>query len=36
VLTVEGEEISAITWFGDSGVFPSFGLPRTLPGGESG
>jgi RNA polymerase sigma-70 factor (TIGR02960 family) len=31
VLTLEGERISAITWFGDSGVFPQFGLPRSLP-----
>jgi RNA polymerase sigma-70 factor (ECF subfamily) len=30
VLTLAGEQISAITWFGDSGVFPSFGLPETL------
>jgi RNA polymerase sigma-70 factor (TIGR02960 family) len=30
VLTLQGERISAITWFGDSGVFPQFGLPRTL------
>jgi RNA polymerase sigma-70 factor (TIGR02960 family) len=31
VLTLEGDRISAITWFGDRGVFPWFGLPRTLP-----
>jgi RNA polymerase sigma-70 factor (ECF subfamily) len=31
VLTLEGDRISAITWFGASGVFPHFGLPRTLP-----
>jgi RNA polymerase sigma-70 factor (TIGR02960 family) len=30
VLTLEGGEVSAITWFGDKGVFPHFGLPRTL------
>ena len=30
VLTLEGVMISAITWFADSGVFPHFGLPRTL------
>jgi RNA polymerase sigma-70 factor (TIGR02960 family) len=30
VLTLEGDHISAITWFGDSGVFPRFGLPRML------
>jgi len=30
VLTLEGERISAITWFGDLGVFPHFGLPRML------
>ena len=31
VLTMEGERISAITNFIDSGVTPYFGLPRTLP-----
>ena len=31
VLTLEGAQISAITWFGDTSVFPHFGLPRTLP-----
>jgi RNA polymerase sigma-70 factor (TIGR02960 family) len=30
VLTLEGDQISAITWFADSSVFPLFGLPRTL------
>jgi RNA polymerase sigma-70 factor (ECF subfamily) len=30
VLTLEGERISAITWFGGSSVFPHFGLPRIL------
>jgi RNA polymerase sigma-70 factor (TIGR02960 family) len=30
VLTLEGDRISAITWFADSSVFPQFGLPRTL------
>jgi RNA polymerase sigma-70 factor (ECF subfamily) len=30
VLTLEGEGISAITWFADSSVFPHFGLPRIL------
>ena len=30
VLTVEGDQVSAITWFGDSGVFAHFGLPSTL------
>jgi RNA polymerase sigma-70 factor (TIGR02960 family) len=30
VLTLEGDRISAITWFGDSSVFPNFGLPRIL------
>jgi RNA polymerase sigma-70 factor (ECF subfamily) len=30
VLTLEGERLSAITWFGDSSVFPYFGLPRVL------
>jgi RNA polymerase sigma-70 factor (ECF subfamily) len=32
VLTLEGDRISAITWFGDLGLFPHFGLPRTIPG----
>ena len=30
VLTLKGEQISAMTWFADSSVFPLFGLPRTL------
>jgi len=30
VLTLEGDHISAITWFADSNVFPQFGLPRML------
>jgi hypothetical protein len=30
VLTLQGDEISAITWFGGSSVFPHFGLPRIL------
>jgi hypothetical protein len=30
VLTLEGDQISAITWFADTSVFPLFGLPRTL------
>jgi RNA polymerase sigma-70 factor (TIGR02960 family) len=30
VLTLRGERISAITWFGDSGVFSRFGLPGML------
>jgi RNA polymerase sigma-70 factor (TIGR02960 family) len=32
VLTLEGDHISAMTWFADSSVFPLFGLPRTLRG----
>jgi RNA polymerase sigma-70 factor (TIGR02960 family) len=31
VLTLAGEAVAAITWFGDTGVFRHFGLPRTLP-----
>jgi RNA polymerase sigma-70 factor (TIGR02960 family) len=31
VLTLEADAIAAITWFTDTGVFPHFGLPRTLP-----
>jgi ketosteroid isomerase-like protein len=31
VLTFRGDQISAITWFGDGGVIARFGLPRTLP-----
>jgi RNA polymerase sigma-70 factor (ECF subfamily) len=30
VLTLEGEQVSAITWFSDNSVFPHFGLPHTL------
>jgi len=30
VLTLEGDQISALTWFSDSSVFPHFGLPRIL------
>jgi RNA polymerase sigma-70 factor (ECF subfamily) len=30
VLTLEGQRISAITWFGGNSVFPHFGLPRSL------
>jgi RNA polymerase sigma-70 factor (TIGR02960 family) len=31
VLTLHGDRISAITRFGDRGLFARFGLPRTLP-----
>jgi RNA polymerase sigma-70 factor (TIGR02960 family) len=31
VLTLAGGQISAITWFAGSSVFPQFGLPWTLP-----
>jgi RNA polymerase sigma-70 factor (ECF subfamily) len=30
ILTLQGDQISAITWFADSTVFPHFGLPRML------
>jgi RNA polymerase sigma-70 factor (ECF subfamily) len=30
VLTLEGDRISALTRFGDTGILPHFGLPRTL------
>jgi RNA polymerase sigma-70 factor (TIGR02960 family) len=30
VLTLSGDQISAITWFAGSSVFPQFGLPRML------
>jgi RNA polymerase sigma-70 factor (ECF subfamily) len=30
VLTLEGNQISAMSWFADSSVFPHFGLPRIL------
>jgi hypothetical protein len=30
VLSLQGDQISAITWFGGSSVFPHFGLPRIL------
>jgi RNA polymerase sigma-70 factor (TIGR02960 family) len=36
VLTLEGDQISAITWFADSSVFPQFGLPRMLRSGVPG
>ena len=31
VLTLEGDQVCALTRFGDTGVFPFFGLPRTIP-----
>ncbi|MFL5931135.1 MAG: sigma-70 family RNA polymerase sigma factor [Gaiellaceae bacterium] len=31
VLTLEGDRVSAITWFTERSLFPHFGLPRTLP-----
>ena len=31
VLTLEGDHISAITWFRERSLLPHFGLPRTLP-----
>jgi hypothetical protein len=30
VLTLQGDSISAITWFFEHSLFPDFGLPRTL------
>jgi RNA polymerase sigma-70 factor (ECF subfamily) len=30
VLTIEGDRVSAITWFADSDLLARFGLPRTL------
>ncbi len=30
VLTLEGDKISALTRFGDTGILPAFGLPRIL------
>jgi RNA polymerase sigma-70 factor (ECF subfamily) len=33
-LTLQDEEISAITWFADVSVFPGFGLPPMLGGGQ--
>jgi RNA polymerase sigma-70 factor (TIGR02960 family) len=30
VLTLDGGQISAMTWFADTSVFPHFGLPRML------
>jgi RNA polymerase sigma-70 factor (ECF subfamily) len=30
VLTLGGDRVSAITWFGDNSVFPHFRLPHTL------
>jgi RNA polymerase sigma-70 factor (ECF subfamily) len=31
VLTLHGDRICAITWFGDRSLLPHFGLPRALP-----
>jgi hypothetical protein len=31
VLTLEGDRISAITWFAERSLVAHFGLPRTLP-----
>jgi RNA polymerase sigma-70 factor (ECF subfamily) len=31
VLTLKGDQISAITWFADSSLVPRLGLPRMLP-----
>jgi RNA polymerase sigma-70 factor (ECF subfamily) len=31
VLALEGDRITAITWFADSSSFPRFGLPQSLP-----
>jgi hypothetical protein len=30
VLTLEGDQVSAVTWFADSSILPQFGLPRML------
>jgi RNA polymerase sigma-70 factor (TIGR02960 family) len=30
VLTLDGDQVSAITWFAGDGVFPQFGLPSVL------
>jgi hypothetical protein len=30
VLALDGDRISAITWFADSSVFPHFGLPPAF------
>ena len=31
VLTLEGDRVSAITWFAERSLFAHFGLPRTIP-----
>jgi RNA polymerase sigma-70 factor (TIGR02960 family) len=31
VLTLAGDKVCTMTWFGDTSVYPDFGLPRTLP-----
>jgi len=31
VLTLREDRVAAITGFPDTGLFPHFGLPRTLP-----
>jgi RNA polymerase sigma-70 factor (ECF subfamily) len=30
IVTLDGDLISAMTWFADSSIFPLFGLPRPL------
>jgi RNA polymerase sigma-70 factor, ECF subfamily len=30
VLTLEGDQIAAITWFGDNSIFPRFGLAPVV------
>ena len=30
VVALRGDQVSAMTWFADSSVFPQFGLPRML------
>jgi RNA polymerase sigma-70 factor (ECF subfamily) len=30
VLTLQGNRISGLTRFGDTGILPAFGLPRVL------
>jgi hypothetical protein len=31
VLTLSGDHVSAITWFGERSLFAQFGLPSALP-----
>jgi hypothetical protein len=31
IIALDGDQISDVTWFRDTSVFPYFGLPRAIP-----